>query len=570
VRYLAALLFLATWTTAQAQIVPAPTTVPFGSFVQGQTIPSQTVNLTSTTAWKATPGANWVTATPSTGQTTSTGVTVTLAIVAANLPVQTAAQGTTVVFSSTATTGSPPAPVTVNITITHLPVLSLSATSFNYNALPGQTPPVSSFAITANNPANAAWTITPAVTTPKLGTWLEVSTRTGSGSLDTVIVLINTAGLAVGAYSGTITVTPGTPGTPAVLPVTLVINSGVPNVSLSSPYFSGGSNLAFAGSAPATQNFTLINTGGNIFSWTATVATISGGNWLLASPKSGTSASTITVAVNGVGLAAGTYNGTITLSIPGAVVPSLVVNVSYTINSTTPIISANGVVSSATFLNGPLSPGQLFTIFGTNLANGVAAAVPVGSMLPTTVGVTSVTLGGLACPLIYVSPRQINAQAPFELVGTTAQVIVTLSGVAGQAVVVNAAATTPAIFSVDGTGQGVGTIVRATDFTLITTSNPARKGEAVAIYCTGLGQVTGGGVTGLLPSAAAAATATVGVRFGTANATVTYAGLAVGFAGLYQINATVPPSAAPGTGGVITITINIGAVTSPSINTYVK
>lgn len=565
-RYLKALLILAAAAAARADINVTPTTVAFGSFVQGQAVPSQTISVTATEPWKATPGANWLTVNPQSGQASANAATVTLGIATANLPPRDAPQSTTVVISSTATGANATAPITINVTVTFKPVLSVSRASFNYNVLPGQTPPVDSFGITANDLNNGNWTITPTVITPKSGTWLNVSTRAGSGSLDTVIVLVNTAGLPVGSYSALITVTPGAPGSPITVPVTLVVTSGSPNVSVSSPYFVAGSVLTFAGVSPPAQNFTLINTGGNQFSWTASASTTSGGNWLLVSPKSGTAAATLTVAVNGIGLPSGTYTGAITVSVPGAIVPALVVAITYTISPTTPIIASSGVVHAATFLNTSIAPGQLFTIFGSNLANGIAAGTASGNAIPTTLGITSVTMGGVPCPLIYVSPTQINAQAPFEVTGPTAQVVVTVGDTASQPAVVNIDTVSPAMFSIDGTGQGIATILKNSDFTLVTAVNQARRGEVLAIFCTGLGQVEGGGATGMLATAPTAATAAVTVNFGTTAAAVRYAGLAVGFVGLYQINAVVP---AAGSSGTVPVTIKIGNVVSPALNTFV-
>jgi uncharacterized protein (TIGR03437 family) len=547
---------------APAQISVSAEVVAFGTFVQGQTIPSQTVTVTSSVAWRATPGANWLTVSPQSGAPSTTPVTVTLSIAASSLTVRDTVQSTTVTFTSTA------APITLTGTITYKPVLTVSRTSFSYNVLPGQTPPVESFALTANDPNNAGWTITPAVTTPRGGNWLNVSTRAGSGSLDTVIVLIHTTGLGVGSYGGTITVTPGAPGTPAVLTVSLVISSGAPNVSLSSPSFTASGGLYFAGSAPPPQNFTLLNTGGSQFGWSIAVSTESGGAWLLASPKSGTAAATVTVAVNGVGLTSGTYAGTLTVSIPGAVVPSLTVPVTYVISPTTPIIAASGVVHAATFLNSPLSPGQLVTIFGQNLANGAAAATPAGNLYPTTLGATTVSIGGFPCPLIYVSPAQINLQAPFEIQGPTAQVVVKLGEVSSQPAVVSVEAAAPAMFSVDGTGGGTAAILKNSDFTLVTAANPARRGEVLAIYCTGLGQLQGGGVTGMVASEPAPAAAAVIVNFGTTAATVRYAGLAIGFLGLYQVNVVVPATSGGAQGGAVPVTLKAGSATSPALSTF--
>ena len=562
-------LLLLVCASAKAQITVNASVVAFGTFAQGQAIPSRAVTITSTEAWKATAGANWLTVTPATGPASATAATVTLAIVPANLPLRDASQTTTVVFASTATTGTPPAPATLTVTITFQPLLTVSRTAFRYNVLPGQTPPVESFAIEANDSANAGWTITPVVTTPRGGTWLNVSTRAGTGSLDTVIVLVNTSGLPVGIYSGLITVAPGAPAIPIVVTVSLVVTSGAPNVSLSSPYFTSTGGLYFAGSAPPTQNFTLLNTGGSQFNWSIQSTTVTGGAWLLVSPKSGTAATTITVAANGVALTTGSYAGTITLNVPGAIVPSFTVPVTYVLNPSTPTIAASGVVHAATFLNGPVSPGQLVTIFGSNLANGTAAAVPAGNLYPTTLGATTVTMDGLACPLLFVSPTQINLQAPFEIPGPTSRVVVKLGEIASQAAVVSVDAAAPAMFSIDGTGAGVATILKNTDYTLVTATNPGRRGDVLAIFCTGLGRVQGGGITGMAAAEPVAASAAVAVNFGATAGVVRYAGLAIGFLGLYQINVVVPV-ASGGAQGVIAVTIRIGAVTSPAMNTFIS
>lgn len=293
-----------------------------------------------------------------------------------------------------------------------------------------------------------------------------------------------------------------------------------------------------------------------------------GGAWLLASPKFGTAAATVTVGVNGVGLTAGTYTGAVTVSIPGAVVPTLTVPVTYVIDPATPIVASTGVVHAATFLSGPVSPGQLVTIFGQNLANGVAAATADGSQYPTALGATSVTIGGLPCPLIYVSPTQINLQAPFEVQGPTAQVVVKLGEIESQPAVVNIEPAAPAMFSVDGTGLGTATILKNTDYSLVTAANPARRGETLAIFCTGLGQLQGGGLTGMAATEPAPASGAVTVTFGTAAAQVRYAGLAIGFLGLYQINAVVPATSGGAQGGAVPVTIRVGPAVSPPLNTF--
>ena len=116
----------------------------------------------------------------------------------------------------------------------------------------------------------------------------------------------------------------------------------------------------------------------------------------------------------------------------------------------------------------------------------------------------------------------------------------------------------PAIFSADGSGTGQGTIyVANSDFTqtLADAGHPAKAGDYVVIYCTGLGEVTPGVAAG----AAAPldhVTATVNpvtVTIGGVPAPVAFAGLAPGFAGLYQVNAIVPQGVAPGSGVIVTL-----------------
>jgi hypothetical protein len=68
------------------------------------------------------------------------------------------------------------------------------------------------------------------------------------------------------------------------------------------------------GASPANQSLSITNTGGGTLSWSAT----DNATWLSVSPTSGDAPSTATVSVNIAGLAAGTYNGTITISATGA------------------------------------------------------------------------------------------------------------------------------------------------------------------------------------------------------------------------------------------------------------
>jgi uncharacterized protein (TIGR03437 family) len=65
-----------------------------------------------------------------------------------------------------------------------------------------------------------------------------------------------------------------------------------------------------------------------------------------------------------------------------------------------------------------LGPGTLISILGTNLAAQTVSAPGNGQTLPVDLGGVEVYIDGLRLPLEFVSPTQINAQVPFEVVDT--------------------------------------------------------------------------------------------------------------------------------------------------------
>ncbi len=108
-------------------------------------------------------------------------------------------------------------------------------------------------------------------------------------------------------------------------------NTGAPTSPTIGVSPSSFSFTATAGGAnPANQSLNISNTGGGTLNWTAS----SNQTWLSVSPTSGTAPSTTTVAVNITGLAAGTYNGTITVSATGATNTPVSVPVTLTVNPT--------------------------------------------------------------------------------------------------------------------------------------------------------------------------------------------------------------------------------------------
>jgi uncharacterized protein (TIGR03437 family) len=194
-----------------------------------------------------------------------------------------------------------------------------------------------------------------------------------------------------------------------------------------------------------------------------------------------------------------------------------------------PSFTAGAVTNAASYRAGEAAPGSIVSIFGDDLSTVVRAAGT--APLPSTLGGLSVTVNGVAAPLFYVSPSQVNAQIPFETAVGTATIQVSRGGAVSTAQQLSIVPISPGLFtSISG-------------FAAINSqSSPPRVGEWITLYATGLGAVDGPVTTGQSatgnppPQVAAQVTVTLG---GTSLA-VLWAGLAPGYVGLYQINAMLP------------------------------
>jgi len=252
----------------------------------------------------------------------------------------------------------------------------------------------------------------------------------------------------------------------------------------------------------------------------------------------------------------GTYNNGIMNYVVGAggavrigsgIGPYLGINVALAAPSLTPssgvYLSPTGVQNSASnapFTSG-IAAGELLVLYGTNLAPPglqVASAIP----FPTTLDGVQVTISGLQAPLYYVSPTQISAIVPYAVTGTTAQVRVINNGTLSNTVTTFVNKTAPGVFTQSENGLGYGSVTHL-DGTLVTPSSPATIGETLSAYLTGLGAVNPlipDGSAGPVSPLSTTPPNTISVDVNGVTATVGYAGLAPGLAGLYQINFTVP------------------------------
>jgi uncharacterized protein (TIGR03437 family) len=125
---------------------------------------------------------------------------------------------------------------------------------------------------------------------------------------------------------------------------------------------------------------------------------------------------------------------------------------------------------------------------------------------------------------------------------------------------------TPGIFTAAGDGYNSPIVVHTADYTQVTPQNPAHAGEYLAIFCAGLGAVNGSVRAG---DAAPAAPIQQGFEVVVDSRLVDsapYAGLAPGFAGLYQVNFQVAAGETP---GVELVYVSILGVSSNEVPLYV-
>jgi uncharacterized protein (TIGR03437 family) len=238
---------------------------------------------------------------------------------------------------------------------------------------------------------------------------------------------------------------------------------------------------------------------------------------------------------------------------------------------TAPTIFPGGVVNAASYAAGaPLAPGSIGAAFG-NFLLATSTAEPGGIVLPTSIGVFSLAVGGQPAPLFYASGGEVNFQVPWELAGAIqTSVAAALNSQTGPSQTVGLAAFSPGIFSVNSQGTGQGAILDSS-YKVVDASNPATAGSSyIQIYCTGLGAVSNQPADGA-PAFAVPLSKTLTtpvVTIGGATATVLFSGLAPTLVGVDQINALVPAGSA--TGVAVPVSIAIGGISSNTVTMAVS
>jgi uncharacterized protein (TIGR03437 family) len=215
-----------------------------------------------------------------------------------------------------------------------------------------------------------------------------------------------------------------------------------------------------------------------------------------------------------------------------------------------PIYTAGSIVNAADNQVGPLAPNTIVSIYGQNLAYGTQAVTTadiLGGALPIFLAGTqvSVLIGGQNANLYYASPTQINFLIPSALLPGSVNLQLVIDGLAGPSIPIQLTPAAPALFQLDAQTA----VATEADGSVLTAATPAAPGDIVILYATGLGQTVPPVESGILPTAAAPLSDlgnfTIVLNGAAVDPSViAYAGIAPGFAGLYQINVILPASTA--------------------------
>jgi uncharacterized protein (TIGR03437 family) len=238
-------------------------------------------------------------------------------------------------------------------------------------------------------------------------------------------------------------------------------------------------------------------------------------------------------------------------------------------------VTGNPVVqltaNAASQATGGVSPGEIVTMYGEGIGPANPASMQdanADGFVDTLVGGYTVSIDGVASPVLYLSQNQVTVQVPYEVTQGANKTITIDNGTTTATGTVAIAPSAPGIFSMDGSGAGQAAalnFVTATQaYTLNSTTNPAHAGDTIILYLTGEGDyaLTVFPRTGLLVPPALTPLPQLNplpaVTIGGQPATVNFAGPVVGsLLGILQVNAVVPAGST--LGAAVPVSVTIGA-----------
>jgi uncharacterized protein (TIGR03437 family) len=231
---------------------------------------------------------------------------------------------------------------------------------------------------------------------------------------------------------------------------------------------------------------------------------------------------------------------------------------------TRPTFTADTVVSDASGVGGSVAPGERIRIYGSGLGPATPASAPAGDAPPTLSG-TTVVIDNIRAAVLYASSTMVIVQVPYgEIPGTGALIQVGYNDQTSDVIALPVRRARPAIYTVGADNR------QAKAFSeygqLNSRDNPAPKGGTLVFYASGLG------VTDPLLSSGLStptnqlfyALYPIGVYIGDVQVPVSFAGLAPGLNGIYQINVQVPEGVNSGQQDLVIVASN-GAVSQSTL-----
>lgn len=222
-----------------------------------------------------------------------------------------------------------------------------------------------------------------------------------------------------------------------------------------------------------------------------------------------------------------------------------------------PQLSADAVQHAATWRNGPVAPGQLVRIQGRGIGfDGPGSAVyDQQSGVNTRLAQTRVYFAGIQAPLLTVSDGEVLAQVPNGVPEGEVRVQVQYKELNSNGASVVVAPAAPGIFQLGG---GL-VLALSADGQLKTVFNPAKRGEKVTFFVTGVGRTVPASADGFLPSDGATLQDSLTVLFGNVPGQVDRFEFVL--PGLLKINAEIPLDAPAG--NALPLRIRVGDFMSP-------
>ncbi len=223
-----------------------------------------------------------------------------------------------------------------------------------------------------------------------------------------------------------------------------------------------------------------------------------------------------------------------------------------------PVITA---VSDNLVDGGPVVPGGWFYVKGTDLADVTriwgAGDFSDSTTLPTDLNGVEVWVNGAPVPVYFISPGQVNAQAPANVSGAMTVQIFRL-GLGSNVLTASVAQVQPSLYFYQANSKNYAAALfhdysLMGDPAIVPGTHKAKPGDIIQLYAAGLGPSPSGSVlTAPVPITG------VSVTLGTTSAQVLAADLVA--PGQYQVNFVVPQLA----NGEYVITVSAGGKTSPA------